>query len=133
MDPINNSPIASGSQMPPVSPEERARGGPLQQPEQHKSTVGPIAGAAIVILLLIAGGLYFWGAKLNQQPPSTPYIPPDTSATEVQPQTQIPNSDSSAGLPPQSSSDDVSSIQADANAMNTNQLNSQNSAELNGI
>ena len=118
MDPLNTSPLASGSQMPP-----------LQQPEHPKSSVGPVAGAVIVILLLIAGGLYFWGAQLNNQPQQAPYIPSnDMPATDT-----TPTSDSSAGLPPQSPSDDVSSIEADANAMDTNQLNTQNSAELNGI
>ena len=42
-------------------------------------------------------------------------------------------SDTSAGLPQQSSSDDVSSIEADANAMNVDQLNAENSAELDTI
>lgn len=118
MDPLNQSPVASGSQMPPMAPEPQ------------KSTVGPIAGAVIVILLLVAGGLYFWGAQLNKQEEVLPFIPSndtqqadDTSAA----------SDTSAGLPQQSSSDDVSSIEADANAMNMGQLESQNSAEMNNI
>lgn len=130
MDPLNTSPVASGSQMP--------------TPESPKSSVGPLAGAIIVILLLVAGGLYFWGAQLNktagQQAPT--YIPSndssmpeagamqDTSSTN---ETVTITSDASAGLPAQSSSDDVSSIEADANAMNVDQLNSQNSAELNNI
>ena len=127
--PQNTSPILNGEQM-PVSPMSGRGGSPLQ-PERPKSSIGPVAGAIIVILLLIAGGLYFWGAQLNNQPQPAPYIPSnDTSA----PQTDTtPTNDPSAGLPPQSSSDDVSSIQADANAMNTDQLNTQNSAELNNI
>ncbi len=121
MPPSNNQnpgPILSGNQMPP----------PVPQPQ--KSSIGPVAGAIIVILLLIAGGLYFWGAQLNQMesdPP--PYIQSnDTSAAN-----ENLTSDTGAGLPPQSSSDDVSSIEADANAMNIDQLNAENSAELNNI
>ncbi len=106
------------------------RGGQeVPQPEHPKKSVGPVAGAVIVILLLVAGGLYFWGAQLNNQQQPSPYIPSnDTPQPAVD-----PTSDSGAGLPPQSSSDDVSSIQADASAMNTDQLNAQNGTELNGI
>lgn len=119
MDPLNTSPIASGSQMPPP------------QNEPHKSSIGPVAGAIIVILLLIAGGLYFWGAQLNKQENLPPFIPSDDSAQQGDDATIT--SDTSAGLPQQSSSDDVSSIESDANAMNMDQLNAQNSAELNNI
>jgi len=132
MDPFtqNQNPVASGSQMPPVSPQERAGG---VMPEAPKSGVGPIAGAIIVIILLVAGGLYFWGAKLNRQN-TVPYIPGDEIMMEdySQPVGEL-QSDTSAGLPPQSSSDDTSSIEADFNAMNIDQMNSQNSAELNNI
>lgn len=121
MDPLNpNNPIASGSQFPP--------------PEPKKSSTGPLAGAAIIIILLIAGGLYFWGAKLNRESRNeVPYIPDDPSMMrEEQPVGEL-QSDTSAGLPPQSSSDDVSSIESDFNAMNMNELESQNSAEMNNI
>ncbi len=122
MDPLNpnQNPIAAGSQMPP--------------PETPRSGVGPIAGAIIVIILLVAGGLYFWGAKLNQQMNNTlPYIPADDSVPANDSQSGTLQSDTSAGLPPQSSSDDVNSIQTDFNAMDMNQMNTQNSAELNNI
>lgn len=117
MDSLNQNPIASGSQLPPT-----------QTPEPTKSSVGPLAGAVIVILLLVAGGLYFWGAQLNKQEEVLPFIPSDDTVQE-----QNTTSDTSAGLPAQSSSDDVSAIEADANAMNMNQFESQNSAELNNI
>ena len=120
MDPFtqNQNPVASGSQMPPISPEAPKQG------------VGPIAGAVIVIILLVAGGLYFWGAKLNQQN-AVPYIPGDETMQYEEPSTL--ESDASAGLPSQSSSDDTASIESDFNAMNMDQMNSQNSAELNNI
>ncbi len=120
METINQNPIAGGSQM-PVSPEE------------PKSGVGPIAGAIIVILLLVAGGLYYWGAKLNEdiQNNTIPYIPDDTS---MQMQEATPTAtDTDPGLPQQSSSDDPSSIESDFNAMDFNQIDSQNEAELNNI
>lgn len=117
MDPINN-PIASGNQFPP--------------PEPPKSGAGPIAGTVIIIVLLVAGGLYFWGAKLNQEMNEVPYIPDDSATQEGQPVGEL-QSDTSAGLPPQGSSDDASSIESDFNAMNMNEFESQNSAEMNNI
>lgn len=126
MDPVTNqNPVASGSQM-PVSSSNQSKG---------KKPIGPIAGAAIVIVLLIAGGLYFYGAKLNSQIEEMPYIPNDDY---MMPEGTMPvsgelQSDTSAGLPPQSSSDDISSIEADFNAMNMNQMEAQNEAELNSI
>lgn len=119
MPPLNQGPETS---QPTIAP---------QSAERH--AVGPIAGAIIVILLLIAGGLYFWGAQLSKQQaqPEVPVIQSnDTSYTQSE---GTLTSDTSAGLPPQSSSDDISSIEADLNAMNMDQLESQNSAELNNI
>ena len=124
--PQNTSPILNGEQM-PVSPMS-SRGGLPPAPPKH--SIGPVAGAIIVILLLIAGGLYFWGAQLNQQQDMPPYIPSDDMSTN---DSANITADTGAGLPPQSSSDDVSSIEADAHAMNMEQLDASNSAEMNGI
>ncbi len=114
----NQSPIAAGSQM-PITPEEKP-----------KSGVGPIAGAIIVILLLVAGGLYFWGAKLNEkaQENTMPFIP---SNDTMQMQESMPANDSD--LPPQSTSDDASSIESDFQAMDLESIEAQNEAELNNI
>lgn len=123
MDPVNTNqnPVAAGSHFP--------------QPEAPKSSTGSVAGIVIIVALLIAGGLYFWGAKLNHEQASqeVPYIPSDDSMqTDTQQPTTL-QSDTSAGLPPQGSSDDVNSIQSDFNAMDLNQMNSQNSAEMSNI
>lgn len=116
MDPITQSPLASGSQMPPV-PHEDVR----------KPGIGPVAGTAIIILLLIAGGLYFWGAKLNKEaienPP--PFIP---SNDELRVQT-----DANVGLPPQSASDEAAAIEADLDAINLEAIDAENNAELQSI
>lgn len=109
------SPILSGNQIPPQEPQ--------------KSSIGPMAGAVIVILLLIAGGLYFWGAQLNKQDEALPFIP----SNDTPPLDDAMTSDPAAGLPTQSESDDVASIEADANAMDMTQFESENSAELNNI
>ena len=111
----NQSPVASGGQMP-------------LSPEPHKSTIGPIVGALVVILLLAAGGLYFWGAKLNQEngDNSVPYIPSDDVPAAGDRDTQ-------SGLPPQSSSDETAAIQADLDAMNFNQFDAQTEADVNNF
>ncbi len=127
MDPLKQDNPLATPQMP----------SPVQ--EVHKSSIGPVAGAIIIILLLVAGGLYFWGAELNKQsnnPP--PFIPSnDTSmnsdASMTPEEGVVVTSDASVGLPPQSSSDDISSIEADAAAMDLGALDSANSAELNNI
>jgi len=43
---------------------------PSQQnnpPTKPSGSVGPLVGAATVVVLLIVGGLYLWGAQLNKQ------------------------------------------------------------------
>ena len=101
---------------------------PNPQPPKH-SPIGPIAGAIVVILILAVGGLYFWGAKLNQDmTQDTPFIPGDQNLPA-----SGADSDSTGGLPPQGTSDEVSSIEADFNAMNMNQLDAQTSADLNNM
>lgn len=36
-------------------------------PRPSGGRVGPIVGAAIIVVLMIFGALYFWGSYLNQQ------------------------------------------------------------------
>lgn len=125
MDPLtqNQNPITNGSQLPPQMPA----------PEPEHSGMGPIAGAVIVIVLLVAGGLYFYGAKLNQEAmmKAIPNMPQETmmedgTLTET-------SGDAMVGLPSQSSSDDASSIEADLNAMDIGAIESSNQAELNNL
>ena len=42
--------------------------------------MGPMFGIFIIVILLVFGGLYFWGAHLNQQAKQEqlPFIPGDT-------------------------------------------------------
>lgn len=43
----------------------------------RRSSVGPVVGIIIIIVLMVVGGLYFWGAYLNQEP----HDPPPSIAT----------------------------------------------------
>lgn len=89
-------------------------GSTMPKPPQSKKPVGPIVGAVIIVLILILGGLYFWGEKLNNGTMSAEQIRNASDASVV-------------GLQNQSSSDSVSSIEADAKATNldglTNEVN----------
>ncbi|MBI4087807.1 hypothetical protein HY418_00265 [Candidatus Kaiserbacteria bacterium] len=64
--------------MPPQSP--------IQQNVQSgkKPSSGPMVGIVIIVLLMIVGALYFWGARLNQQnaEDQLPLIPADSPAGE---------------------------------------------------
>ena len=42
---------------------------------------GPIVGTIIIIVLLIFGALYFWGAQLNREEAPLPFIPGDATTT----------------------------------------------------
>lgn len=69
--------------MPPQSPIPNENEDRLL-PAGHKSGVGPIVGIIIIIVLLILGALYFWGAHLNAQNnrnDQLPLIPASDSTT----------------------------------------------------
>lgn len=38
-----------------------------QQTRAHTRSIGPIIGIAIIIVVLIFGGLYYWGAQINKK------------------------------------------------------------------
>lgn len=52
-------------------------------PPAQKSSMGPVIGIIIIVILLVVGALYFWGAHLNAQNPEDqlPFIPGDGSTT----------------------------------------------------
>ena len=52
---INNQP-----EQPTPSPT------PTPTPEGDGNSAGPIVGSVIVIIIIIIGGLYFWGQRLSQ-------------------------------------------------------------------
>ncbi len=49
----------------------------------HKSGSGPIVGIVIIVVLVLFGALYFWGAALNARGETSPLplIPGDTSTS----------------------------------------------------
>lgn len=53
----------------------------------QKSTIGPFVGIIIILVLLVLGAFYFWGAHLNtvrEQEQNLPLIPGDSTTTVVE-------------------------------------------------
>ncbi len=95
---------------------------PLSQPaglpkEENTSSVGAIIGTIIIIAIIILGGLYFWGKRIE----------------EINTQATIQNEEESAyatgseasAIKNVSPSDDLSSIEADLQQTNTQNLDAE--------
>ena len=105
--------------------------GSIPQPEPQRSAIGPVAGVIIIVVLLIAGALYFWGISMNGTGDVPPLILGDEQTAT--PETGMPTSDASAGLPQQSTSDEVGSIEADLQAMDLDALRASADADVTGL
>ncbi len=57
---------------------------PAPAPAHQSPGAGPVVGAIIIIILMIFGGFYFWGAYLNHQRP-TISAPTTPSTTNTEP------------------------------------------------
>tara|TARA_B100000745_G_scaffold70940_1_gene42429 strand:+ start:1693 stop:2022 length:330 start_codon:yes stop_codon:yes gene_type:complete len=60
---------------PPVENETPATEGVETPAEPKKEGVGPIVGIVVIIIILIFGGLYMWGTKLNNQESEIGVVP----------------------------------------------------------
>jgi hypothetical protein len=88
---------------------------------QNKSSIGSIIGTIIIIAVIILGGLYFWGkrieeAKLNQDLIENNQPSQATTSEEDK-------------IKKVSSSDDLNSIEADLNATNMDNLGAEMNTE----
>jgi uncharacterized protein HemX len=82
----------------------------VTQEEVAKKPVGPIIGIAIIVVILIFGGLYYWGAQISKQDAN---VEQESLTTE-----QIENQEDQIieQLQIQNTSDNVADIEADLNA-----------------
>jgi hypothetical protein len=101
-----------------MNPENNIPMQPLQPVEEK--TIGPAIGVIIIILVLVLGGLYFWGERMNKgrEMPNPQLEEPavtDAQTTELQ---------------IQSSSDDTNAIDADLTATDLSNLGTE-TAEMN--
>lgn len=109
-----------------MEPQEQA---PFQTPippqSENKSGIGSIIGVIIIIAIIVLGGLYFWGkrveeSRLNQELLGIPAEQTNSTSTE----------DDINQIQTTSSGDDFSSIEADLNATNIDDLDAEVNAEL---
>ncbi|TSC67402.1 MAG: hypothetical protein G01um101472_423 [Parcubacteria group bacterium Gr01-1014_72] len=84
----------------PVGQSAPAGGMPGTSPSGEKSSAGPVIGSIIVIVILIVGAIYFWGAKLSRE--------------EAVPAGEADQT--TAALRAQGSSDEVGAIESDLDA-----------------
>jgi len=94
-----------------------------EAPEAEKSGIGPAIGIVIIIAILFFGGLYFWGAQLNnaQNDNDVPLIlGDDISGFETLPDSA-------------SQSNDPEAIEEDFNTTDLDALESELNADLGAI
>ena len=89
---------------------------PQLQP-QNKSSIGSIIGTIIIIAIIILGGLYFWGKRIEEAKIKENLVMEQASSTAEE--------NEAAAINSMSSSDDLSSIEADLNNSNLNGLDSE--------
>lgn len=80
---------------------------PPMQGNVEKKSAGPLVAVIIILALIIIGGLYFLKTRSNQNM----YVPAETTEDSV-----------TASLNQQGTTDDLSSIEADLNATDLNNL-----------
>ncbi len=91
---------------------------PTQMPVQNKSSLGSILGTIIIIGIIILGGLYFWGKRIEESKLNQNLV---SQSTDETPQVQ----DEASVIKSVSSGDDFQSIQADLDNTNTSNLDKE--------
>lgn len=106
-----------------VTPQEEAPQVP-QEEIQERSSSGSLIGVAIIIIVLVAGGIYFWSTAVGRDRGSD-QLPTIQSGGEVD---AIVNQLNSQGT-----SDEVADIEADLNTTGLDNLDSELSDLLNEL
>jgi len=89
--------------------------------EQHHTHLGPLLGLLLIVLVIILGGLYLWGASLDQQ------VASETSTREIvnnEPETPRSNADAQI-LRTVSPSDSLEAIETDLESTDLDSLDSE--------
>ena len=100
-------------------------GEPTVEAPQNKSSIGSIVGTIIIIALIILGGLYFWGKRIEEAKSTQNVINDQTGSTETTDTDQ-----EAAAIKSMSSSDDINSIEADVQSTNLDNLDAELNAQL---
>ncbi|HEY4509041.1 MAG TPA: hypothetical protein VJC13_02015 [Candidatus Paceibacterota bacterium] len=88
--------------------------------EENKSGIGSIIGTIIIIAIIILGGLYFWGKRVEESKVKENV---DNSIATTTSQSEAEKIKST------SESDSLDSIDADLSSTNTTNLNSEASTQ----
>ncbi len=110
-----NVPVSSA----PIAPQAPIPGMP---PIHEEKALGPAIGVVIIIFVLVLGGLYFWGQRMNTQKIAEEQmqvdsLPPVTAEPQVDAQVMQ--------LKVQGSGDDITSIDADLKSTDTTNLGTE--------
>ncbi len=89
--------------------------------DQNKSSVSSIIGIIVIIAIIVLGGLYFWGKRVEETKLVKTMTTEETSATTSE-------QNEATAIRSMGSSDDTASIEADLNNTKTTGLD----AELSG-
>ena len=104
---------APASQIPPMSQ--------TSQTPQNQSSIGGIIGTIIIIAIIILGGLYFWGKRIEENKLKQSLVSDTTSQETV--------TSEAAVIKSVSSSDDLNSIETDLNNTNLDNLGAEMNVE----
>ena len=89
---------------------------------QNKSSIGSIIGTVIIIAIIILGGLYFWGKRIEESNLKQDLVE-NNQTEEIKPT----EADSIKKV---SSSDDLNSIEADLNSTNLDNLGAEMNSDI---
>ncbi len=85
--------------------------------QQNKSGVGPIIGTVVIIAIIILGGLYFWGKRIEEAKLKQSLVTDNAAESE--------GLNEAAVIKSTSTEDDLNSIQADLNSTNLDNLDTE--------
>ncbi|MCR4306531.1 MAG: hypothetical protein NUV42_01030 [Candidatus Yonathbacteria bacterium] len=93
---------------------------PLSSVPEEKMHVGPLIGIIIIAVVMILGGLYFWGQKVNN-------VPPQENTADSMTAEKVAGQPDEAlnALGTQGTSDSVADIDADLSATVLNGLDAE--------
>ncbi len=91
---------------------------------QNKSSIGSIIGTIIIIAVIILGGLYFWGKRIEEAKLKQELISDSMESAQNQ------EVDPDANINKTGSADDLNSIEADLNSTKLDNLDTELNASL---
>jgi FtsZ-interacting cell division protein ZipA len=87
---------------------------------EQKSSIGSIIGTVIIIAIIILGGLYFWGKRIEDA---------KMKQNLVSDNTNLSTENEASALKSTTTKDDLTSIEADLNSTNLNNLDAELNAQ----